>query len=320
MKKRIAIVLSVILLLVMAAGCGTSKADEKILIGVLQIEAHPALDTAYQGFVDALAEAGYVDGENITLDYQNAQGKISNCATIADKFVNDGCDLILAIATPAAQAAANATQDIPILITAVTDPASAQLVQSNEMPGTNVTGTSDLTPVRQQMELIPLLFPEATTVGFLYSSSESNSVFQIDIARGVADNLGLEYQDFTVNNTNDIQQVVTSMIGKVDVVYIPTDNQLAKAISTVSAIATENGLPIIVGEEGMVDGGGLASYSISYYELGKITGTQAVSILKGEGEPATMPIQYQENVTFKYNEEVAEALGVTIPEELLDEA
>ena len=316
MRRVLAVCTAMVLCFAMFAGCGGGTKEKNYKIGILQLVSHAALDGAYEGFVDGLAEAGYKDGENITIDYQNAQGEQANCNTIASKLVNDKSDLILAIATPAAQAVANATKDIPVLITAVTDPADAKLVASNEAPGGNVTGTSDLTPVKQQMELLTELVPDAKKVGFLYSSAEANSIFQIEIAKGMAEELGLEYEEFTISNTNELQQVATSMVGKVDAVYIPTDNMVAQAMPTVSTIAIENKLPVIVGEENQVINGGLASYSVSYYELGKLTAAQAVAILEGKSKPADMPIQYQEEFDLTVNEETAKALGITIPDTL----
>lgn len=295
----------------------TGGSGEMKKIGVLQFLAHPALDAAYQGFVDGLKEAGYEDGKNITIDFQNAQGEQSNCPTIASKLVNDKNDLILAIATPAAQAVANATSDIPILVTAVTDPADAKLVQSNEKPGTNVTGTSDLTPVKEQIGLLKELVPDAKKIGFLYTSSEANSTFQINMAREAAQAIGLETQDFTISSTNELQSVVTSMVGKVDAIYTPTDNLVANAMPTVAAIAIENKIPLIVGETGMVTNGGLASYSIDYYLLGKMTAEQAVLILEGKEKPQDMPIRYQTEFVLDINKETAEKIGITIPESLL---
>lgn len=315
MKKVMGLAMSAVLLCSVAlTGCG-AKTDVK-KIGVLQFIAHPALDLAYEGFVDGLAAAGYEDGKNIKIDFQNAQGEQANCPTIASKLVNDKNDLILAIATPAALSVANATSEIPIVITAVTDPADAKLVESNELPGTNVTGTSDLTPVKEQMDLLVKLVPDAKKVGFLYASSEANSVFQIEMARKAANDLGLETEDFTISNTNELQSVVSSMIGKVDAVYIPTDNLLANAMTTVSTIATENKLPVIVGERGMVENGGLASYSIDYYKLGQMTAEQAVLILEGKEKPQEMPIRYQTEFVLEKNEETAEAIGITFPSDL----
>ena len=294
--------------------------QKKFKIGVVQLVEHPALDAAYKGFVDGLAQAGYVDGKNITLDYENAQGEQANCQTIANKLVNDKSDLILAIATPAAQAVANTTKDIPILVTAVTDPADAKLVASNTAPGGNVSGTSDLTPVDQQMKLLKQLIPTAKKVALLYCSSESNSKFQVEIAKKSAAALGIETVEATVSNSNEIQQVVQSLVGKVDAIYTPTDNMIAAGMATVSMVAQPAKLPVIVGESGMVKNGGLATYGINYYNLGLLTAKQAVKILKDGAKPATMPIEYSTNCDLTLNKEIAAKIGVTIPQELLDKA
>lgn len=290
-------------------------ADTKVFkIGVVQLTEHVALDASYEGFVEGLKEAGYEEGKNITIDYQNAQGDQSNCLTIADKFVNDGVDLILAIATPAAQAAASKTTDIPILVTAVTDPASSGLVDTNEAPGGNVSGTSDLTPVKEQIELLHELLPEAKNVGILYCSAEDNSQFQADLAMTALEEKGMTGEAYTFSTLDEIQSVVDSMKGKVDAIYTPTDNKVAEGMATVSMIATEAGLAVIPGESGMVENGGLATYGLSYFNLGKLTGAQAASILAGEAETSTMPIGYlsMEDCEFTYNQETADALGITI--------
>lgn len=287
---------------------------ETFKIGVIQLAEHPALDASYEGFVEGLKEAGYEEGKNITIDYQNAQGEQANCVTIADKFVNDGVDLILAIATPAAQAAASKTTEIPILVTAVTDPASSGLVDTNEVPGGNVSGTSDLTPVKEQIDLLHELLPEAKNVGILYCSAEDNSKFQADLAMESLDALGMTGEEYTFATLDEIQSVVDSMKGKVDAIYAPTDNKVAEGMATVSMIATEAGLAVITGESGMVDNGGLATYGLSYFNLGKMTGGQAAAIFNGEAETATMPIGYlaAEDCEFSYNQETADALGITI--------
>lgn len=313
--KKIGLVAICLLLACGIAFAGGSKDTGKIRIGVIQLVEHAALDASYNGFVDALAAAGYVDGQNISIDYQNAQGEQANCNTIAQKFVNDRVDLILAIATPAAQAVANLTKDIPILITAVTDPETAQLVKSNERPGTNVTGTSDLTPCAAQIQLLKRILPDAKTVGMLFCSSEQNSYFQIALAKAECDRLGLKYADYTVSNPNEIQQVVQSMAGKVDAIYAPTDNMIAAGMVTVAQVATAAKLPVICGEEGMVDAGGLATYGIDYYALGKQTGVMAVNVLGG-GKPADMPIQYLAGGELKVNETTRAALGITLPTDL----
>ena len=294
----------------------TKKDDGKLKIGIIQLVEHVALDQSYQGFVDGLKEAGYEDGKNIVIDYQNAQGEQVNCVTIAEKLVNDRDDLILAIATPAAQAVANLTTTIPILVTAVTDPESANLVKSNAKPETNVSGTSDLTPCAAQIDLLKKIVPDAKKVGFIYCSSEQNSHFQVSLAKQACDAIGLEYIDGTVSNSNEIQQVTQSLCGKVDAIYAPTDNMIAAGMATVAQVAIENKIPVIVGESGMCTAGGLATYGINYYELGKQTAKMAVEILKDGKNPADMPIQYLEKCDLSVNEETAKALGITIPENL----
>lgn len=279
-------------------------------IGVLQLTEHPALDASNKGFVDVLDEAGIT----YNIDQQNAQNDQSACQTIAHKLVNDGNDLILAISTPAAQAVAGATDEIPIVGTAITDFASAGLVQSNDKPGKNVTGSSDLTPVADQFDLLVKLLPQAKTVGVLYCTAESNSDVQVKLADQAAANHGLKLVRYSVSSSNEIQQVVESMVGKVDVVYTPTDNTIAAGMTTVTMIANDNKLPTICGEEGMVDNGGLATYGINYEELGKLAGQMAVKILKGESKPADMAIEHLDasKCTLKTNEETAKKLGIDL--------
>lgn len=292
------------------------KKTSQIKIGVLQLIEHNALDSAYKGFVDGLKEAGYEDGKNIIIDYQNAQGEQANCITIGQKFINDKSDLILAIATPAAQAIANMTKDIPILITAVTDPADSKLVADNNVPGGNVTGTSDLTPVEAQIELLKEIIPNVKTVGLLYCSSEQNSVFQINIAKKKLDAMGIKYIDIAISNLNEIQQVIQNIIGKVEAIYTPTDNMIANGMATVALMTEPAKLPVICGEGGMTMLGGTATYGINYYELGKLTSTQAVSILKGDKKTSEMPIEYLQKFDLVVNTNMIESIGLTIPESL----
>jgi len=302
---------------VTALVCSCSSGAKVTKVGVIQLVEHPALDASYQGFVDGLKAAGYEDGKNIKIDYENAQGEQANCVTIADKLVSTRSDLILAIATPAAQAVANKTERIPILVTAVTDPESAGLVNSNKLPGTNVSGTSDLTPVAAQIDLLKKIFPNAKKVGMLYCSSEENSKFQIDIAKEACDKVGLSYVDATVSNTNEVQQVVQSLVGKVDAIYTPTDNMIASCMATVALVTNEAKIPVICGEGGMVENGGLATYGINYYELGKQTATMAVDILKNGKKPAEMPVQYLSTCDFTYNPDTVKILGIELPADLL---
>jgi len=321
--RILAFVLSGLLILT-AAGCskknesndnkkGTSK---KLSVGIIQYMEHVALDDARKGFIDALKDNGYVDGENITIDVQNAQGDQSNLSTISDRFVSNKVDLVLAIATPAAQSIAGKTKDIPILATAVTDFVTAKLVNSNEAPGGNVSGTTDMNPIKEQIDLLVKLVPDAKTVGVLYTSSEDNSILQASIAKEAIENLGLKYVEVTVTNSNDVQQATQSIVEQCDAIYIPTDNTFASAMPVVHGITSQSKTPVICGESGMVNNGGLATLGINYYNLGYQTGLMAIKIFKGEATPATMPIEASKEFDFAINGAVAEEIGIEIPEDL----
>lgn len=309
MKKIIFGAIALISSLLLLNSCNE---DKRTKIGVIQLVEHPALDANYKGFVDGLAEAGYIDGQNIKIDFQNAQGEQANCVTIANKLVNDNDDLIFAIATPAAQAVANLTKNIPILVSSVTDPKTAKLVKSNNKPETNVSGTSDLTPVKAQIQLLKKINSNIKTVGLMFCSSEANSIFQIDLAKEACKENGFDFIEGSVSNSNEIQQVTQSLVGKVDAIYIPTDNMLAAGMANVAMVANDAKIPVICGEEGMVKSGGLATYGIDYYELGKQTAKMAVQILKDGKNPAEMPIEYLEKCTLSVNEETAKAIGVSV--------
>lgn len=325
MKKFLSVLTMLALTATMLVGCGggssdtAASGDDVKEIGIIQYTAHPALDAARDGFIDKLAELGYEDGVNCNIDVQNAQADQSNLKTISQKFVNDNKDLILAIATPAAQSIAAETKDIPILVTAVTDPADAQLVESNEAPNTNVSGTSDLTPVAEQIDLLTQILPDAKNIAIMYCSGEQNSVLQAGMAKDAAAEKGIKTTELTVSNTNDVAQVTESAVGNYDAIYIPTDNILASSMPLVSSITNPAKIPLFVGEEGMVEGGGFASVAIDYTELGKLTGQMAADIFGG-ADIKTMPIQYTENPELIINTDVAEALGITVPEEILSKA
>ncbi len=322
MAKKILAITICLALFLGISGCGSNDGSNKVYkIGVLQLVQHDALDKANEGFMKALEDNGFKDGENIEVDYQNAAGDQSNCQTISDSFINDGKDLILAIGTPAAQAVANKTKDIPILVTAVTDPADAGLVKSNEKPETNVSGTSDLTPVEEQIDLLKQIVPDAKTVGVMYCSNESNSILQAGIAKKAIEAKGMTYVEGTVSNSNEIQQVASSLVDKADVLYVPTDNMVSAGIATVAMVANEKNVPIICGESGMLEGGALATYGIDYYNLGYKTGLQAVKILKGEAKVEDMPIEYlaEEDLEMAVNEEAAKTLGITIPDSIMSQ-
>lgn len=303
------------------AGNGPKANDDVSLnIGVLQYMPHAALDASYSGFSDALKDAGYEDGKNITIDFQNASGDQSNCLTIADGFINDEKDLILTIATPAAQAVAMKTTKIPVLFTAVTDPVGSGLVESIEKPNRNVSGTSDLTPIAEQFKLLKQILPDVMKVAVLYSSNETNSIYQAEVARDAGTALGLDIIDATVSSSNEIQQVVSSIVDQVDAIYAPTDNMIALAMPTVLLVTNEAKIPVICGEESMISAGGLFTKGFNYYDLGYKTGQQAAKVLQGE-EISNMPVEYlsEDQLKIAVNMDSAELLGITFPEDILNQ-
>lgn len=294
--------------------------DDSLQIGVIQIVEHPALDGARQGFIDILEENGYVEGENVTYDIQIAQGDMSTANTIAQKFDSQKLDLVLAIATPTAQAVANVIDDTPILITAVTDPVDAGLVETAEKPNTNVTGTSDMQPMDKQFELIRKFAPEAKNIGIVYNAGEANSVIQVNMAKEIAAELGMTLIEASADTSANVLQAAQSLAGRVDAIYVPTDNTVVSAIESVIIVAEDNDIPLIVGEEGGVRGGALATVGIDYYELGRQTGRMALKILKGEAQTETMPVEMQKDTRLIINASAAKAMGVEIPAELRDAA
>lgn len=320
MKRLLKSLLALTIVLVIT-GCGTGNQDNggakdlsNVKIGVIQLMQHDALDASYKGFKEELVKAG-VNADNI--DYQVA-GDQSNCTTVADKLVNGGNDLIYAIATPALQATAAATTEIPIIGCAVTDYESTKLVKSNDKPGGNVTGASDLTPVKEQFDLMEQMLPNAKKVAIMYCGSEDNSIFQGNLAVEAAKEKGYEYKVYKVSDSNEIQAVASQIVNdKNDVVYIPTDNLLATYMSSVEAITSPAKIPCIVGEEGMVKSGGFATYGINYENLGHEAGKQAIAILKGEKTAADTPIAQlkAEDCTLCINLNVAEKCGITINKE-----
>jgi len=303
-------------------GCGGDKKEapkkaEKVNVGIVQLVEHAALDAANKGFVEGLASKGYKEGQNIAYDRQNAQAYQSNLQNIAHRFVNNKVNLICAIATPAAQTVANVTSDIPIVATAVTDYKAAKLVKDNAKPGTNVTGTTDMNPVEQQLDLLLKLVPNAKSVGTIYCSSEVNSQLQIDILKKAAAAKGVTVKEATVSNVNDIQQAARSLLGKVQAVYVPTDNVLASAMPTLISVTEEAKLPVICGEGGMVKAGGVATLGVDYYKLGFQAGEMAASILSGKSKPADMAIQAQKEFKAMVNVKEAEKIGLKVPEDVM---
>ena len=319
MKKTsiIVFVLVVTLVTILAmVGCTSKAQSSKKVVGIIQYVEHVALDSAREGFIKALNDKGFVDGKNITIDVQNAQADQSNLSTISDRFVSNKVDLVLAIATPAAQSIAGKTNDIPIVGTAITDFVAAKLVNSNEKPGRNVTGTTDMNPIKEQIDLLVKLVPNAKTVGVLYTSSEDNSVVQAKIAKEAIEAKGLKYVEVTVTNSNDVQQAAQSIVGKCDALYLPTDNVIASSMPVIHGVTLQSKTPVICGESGMVQNGGLATLGINYYDLGYKAGLMGVKILNGEAKPADMPIEGASKFDFAINGDVANEIGLKIPDDL----
>jgi len=288
------------------------------VIGIAQLAQHAALDAAREGFIAALAENGFVDGETVVIKLQNGQGDTNNMSTIADQFISENVDLVLAIATPAAQAVAGKTTEIPILGTAITDYEVAKLVDSNEVPGGNVSGTSDMNPVAEQIALIQKLAPDAKTIGLLYTSSEDNSRLQADMAKEAIAAAGLEFTEVTIDSSNDVQQAAQNIVSKCDAIYVPTDNIIASAMPILAEVANAAKIPVICGESNMVAAGGLATLGINYFDLGFQTGLMAVKLLNGEANISEMPIETASGFDYCINSDTAAAIGVEIPEDMKD--
>ena len=294
-------------------GCGEDKkAEAPKTIGIVQLVEHDALDAANRGITDALKERGVT----MEIDRQNAQADQSNLRNIAQRFVSHNYPLIFAIATPAAQTVANATSTTPIVATAVTDFAVAKLVKDNAKPGTNVTGSSDMNPIAAQTELLLKLVPNAKTVGTIYNSSEINSQLQIDILRKELEKHGVALAEATISSVNDIQQAARSLVGKVDVMYVPTDNVVASSMPTLYRVTQAAKLAVVAGEAGMVKSGATATVAVDYYNLGKIAGNMGADILEGKAKPQDMPIRYQTEFNVVLNEPIVKELGLTVPEDV----
>ena len=334
MKKVIALLLAMSMTVAAFTGCASGQkaseekktetadktsdkkedGDKVYHIGIIQLVEHQALDAATEGFQKALKEKL---GDKVEFDVQNAQGEETNCATIATKFVNSNVDLIMANATQAVISSATATSDIPIVGTSVTDYVTTGTVKSNDAPGGNVTGTSDLAPIDQQVELLQKLLPDAKNVGILYCSAEANSVYQAEQAQKYLEKAGINVKTYTAADSNDIQQVVTKAADENDAIYIPTDNTIASNMEIVKNVTVPAKVPVIAGEENMCSAGGLATLSISYESIGYNAGLMAYDILVNGKNPADMPIQYADDVTLKYNADIASELGIEIPDDMV---
>lgn len=332
MKKVLATLMAMGLAVSMLAGCGSKNtaatetsggaaADgETYSIGICQLVQHDALDAATQGFKDALTEKL---GDKVTFDEQNASGDSANCATIVNQFVSADVDLILANATASLQAAAAATSDIPILGTSITDYATALEIEDwTGTTGKNISGTSDLAPLEEQAKMLNEMFPDAKNVGLLYCSAEANSAYQIGVIKEELEGMGYTCTEYSFADSNDIASVATTAASESDVIYIPTDNTAASNTEVVNNVCVPAGVPVIAGEEGICKGCGVATLSISYYDIGYKAGEMAYDILVNGEDITTMPVEFAPQVTKKYVASRCEELNVTVPDgyEAIDES
>lgn len=311
-SKKIVSVLTATALVASLTGCSTGGSSATYKIGICQLVEHEALDAATKGFKDALTEK--LGEGKVEFDEQNAQGESTNCSTICNGFVTNNVDLILGNATGALQAATQATADIPILGTSITDYGTALNIKDwTGKTGTNVSGTSDLAPIEQQEDMILELVPETKKVGILYCSSEPNSAYQSELMKKALKEDNIEYKEYTAADSNEIQSVTTTACNECDVLYVPTDNTMAASAETIKNVALPAGIPMIAGEKGICSAG-IATLSIDYYSLGYQTGEMAYEILKNGKKPGDMEIQFADKFTKMYNEENCKALNITIPE------
>ena len=296
-----------------AASVSAAADGQKFTVGICQLVQHVALDAATQGFKDALTEQL---GDAVTFEEKNAQGDSNTCTTIINGFVSDNVDLILANATPALQAAQAGTNTIPVLGTSVTEYGVALGIDDFDgLVGTNISGTSDLAPLDEQAGIIKELFPDAKTVGLLYCSAEPNSQYQVDTVKASLEELGYTCEYYAFSDSNDLATVCQSAADASDVIYVPTDNTVANNTEIVNNICQPAGVPVVAGEEGIMSGCGVATLSISYYDLGVATGKMAVKILTGEANVSEMPIEYAPQFTKKYNKTICDALEITVPDD-----
>jgi putative ABC transport system substrate-binding protein len=317
--KRWTILLSILFLMSPFSLEMVSGQQKMIQIGVLQFASHPALDSARDGFVDYLTQAGFKDGEKVKLDLQNSQRDMSIARTICKKFVTDNKDLIYAIATPASQTAAKETTTIPIIFNAVTDPVKAGLVKGIDSSGNNVTGVSDFIPVKSQIELLLKIAPQVKKLGIIYNAGEDNSRVLVEITRGVAKELKLELVDATVTNTGEVFAATQTLVGRVDGIYTIQDNTVISALESVLKVANKNRIPVLVPGAPSVERGGLATIGTDYYNLGRIAGEQALRIFRGT-KPSEISVAYAKEFDIYLNQKTADEIGIKFPENLVKKA
>lgn len=297
----------------------STKSTEKVKIGVLQFVTHDSLDEIYKGIKAGLEEGGYTTTENLSIDFMNAEGDQSQVQTMSKKLVDNGNELLIGIATPAAQGLANATAELPIIMGAVTDPVGANLVTDLKNPGGNITGVSDQTPVADTVSLIKEITPDAKTIGVLYSSNEDNSKIQVAEFKAAAEEAGYTVLEYAVASSNELASTVEVASSKVDALFTPVDNTVASAFSTVVSVANKSKTPIFTSVEDMVEGGGIASVTLSQYDLGVATGKMTAKILDG-ANPADTPVQIFNEGTVVVNQKVAKELGITLSDDVINQA
>ncbi|HFI0157988.1 TPA: tryptophan ABC transporter substrate-binding protein [Streptococcus suis] len=296
-----------------------SASSEKVKIGVLQFVTHDSLDEIYKGIKAGLEEGGYSTTDNLEIDFMNAEADQSQVQTMSKKLVDNGNELLIGIATPAAQGLANATTELPIIMGAVTDPVGANLVSDLKNPGGNITGVSDQTPVADAVSLIKEITPDAKTIGVLYSSNEDNSKIQVEEFKAAAEEAGYTVLEYAVASSNELASTVEVATSKTDVLFTPVDNTVASAFSTVVSVANKTKTPIFTSVEDMVEGGGIASVTLSQYDLGVATGKMAAKILDG-ANPADTPVQIFNEGTVVVNQKVAKELGITLSDDVINQA
>lgn len=335
-KKKLALILSGLLVMTGLMSCSNTNMEEKegsttessenvesdgktYTIGVNQLVQHDALDASRQGFIEGLKEKGFEEGKNLKIDYQNAQGDMAIAKTISDQFVTSKVDMIFAIATSSLQASYNATKDIPIVFTAVTDPIDAGVANSWESSGTNVTGTSDMVSMEEQLDLLTELVPDIKTLGVIYNSSEANSLAQVQELKKEAEKRNIDIKEISVTTVNEINQNLSAALGSIDALYAPTDNTVASAYDLVGNLCINKNIPILCGEEAGVSKGGLCSIGIDYFKLGKEAGYKAAEILNGKA-PIDIEISTLSDMSITINTDVVEKLNITVPDDINSKA
>lgn len=296
-----------------------SFADSSKHVAITQIVEHPSLDAIRRGIIDTLQENGFTVGENLRLDYQNAQGNPATAAQIARLFVGDAPDVIVAISTPSAQAVAAATQEIPVVFSAVSDPVGAKLISNRDHPGGNITGTSDLSPIPEQLDLIKEMIPKAKKIGVIYNPGEANSVSLVALLKDLAPSRGYTVIESVASRSSEVLSAARNLVGKVDVIYIPLDNTVVSALEAVIKVGIETQLPVYSADTDSVQRGTVASLGFNYYDVGRQTGRQVARILNGE-KPGNIPVEPVHKLNLFLNQQAAEAMGVTIPPALMEKA